>query len=92
MKTLLIVIIALIIIAGGYFAYQIGTAPSNGGQAAVACTMEARLCPNGTYVGRVGPNCEFAQCPTGTVSGSTTSTSTNGTTHSTTTTTVNISY
>ncbi|MEK7167652.1 MAG: TspO/MBR family protein [Patescibacteria group bacterium] len=29
----------------------------------VACTMEARLCPDGSAVGRVGPNCEFAPCP-----------------------------
>jgi hypothetical protein len=30
----------------------------------VACTMEAKLCPDGiTSVGRVGPNCEFADCP-----------------------------
>ncbi len=29
----------------------------------VACTMEAKLCPDGTAVGRVGPNCEFAPCP-----------------------------
>lgn len=32
----------------------------------VACTMEAKLCPDGSYVGRSGPNCEFATCPTGT--------------------------
>jgi|SRR3989344_5238816 len=29
----------------------------------VACTMEARLCPDGSAVGRTGPNCEFASCP-----------------------------
>lgn len=29
-----------------------------------ACTMEAKLCPDGSYVGRVGPDCEFEQCPT----------------------------
>ncbi len=29
----------------------------------VACTMEAKLCPDGSYVGRVGPRCEFAECP-----------------------------
>ncbi len=29
----------------------------------VACTMEAKQCPDGSYVGRVGPNCEFAACP-----------------------------
>ena len=29
----------------------------------VACTMEAKLCPDGSYVGRTGPNCAFAPCP-----------------------------
>ncbi|MFA5930838.1 MAG: DUF333 domain-containing protein [archaeon] len=29
----------------------------------VACTEEAKLCPNGSAVGRVAPNCEFAPCP-----------------------------
>lgn len=29
----------------------------------VACTMEAKICPDGTAVGRTGPNCEFAPCP-----------------------------
>lgn len=28
----------------------------------VNCTMEALLCPDGSAVGRVGPNCEFAPC------------------------------
>lgn len=30
----------------------------------VACTADAMLCPDGTYVGRTGPNCEFV-CPGG---------------------------
>lgn len=29
----------------------------------VACTMEAKICPDGTAVGRIGPNCAFALCP-----------------------------
>jgi hypothetical protein len=29
----------------------------------VFCTMEAKLCPDGSYVSRGGPNCEFAVCP-----------------------------
>lgn len=29
----------------------------------VGCTMEAKLCPDGSAVGRTGPNCEFAACP-----------------------------
>gem|GEM_PF-1705763 len=29
----------------------------------VACTEEAKLCPDGSSVGRTGPNCAFANCP-----------------------------
>lgn len=27
------------------------------------CTEEAKVCPDGSSVGRIGPNCEFAECP-----------------------------
>ncbi len=27
------------------------------------CTEEAKMCPDGSTVGRTGPNCEFAPCP-----------------------------
>lgn len=30
-----------------------------------ACTEEAKQCPDGSYVSRTGPNCEFAPCPSG---------------------------
>jgi len=29
----------------------------------IACIEEAKICPDGTAVGRVPPNCEFAPCP-----------------------------
>lgn len=29
-----------------------------------ACTLEAKVCPDGTVVGREGPYCEFRACPT----------------------------
>lgn len=29
----------------------------------VACTMDAMQCPDGSYVGRVPPSCQFAACP-----------------------------
>lgn len=32
-------------------------------QGYVACTQEVKLCPDGAYVSRTGPNCEFASCP-----------------------------
>jgi predicted lipoprotein with Yx(FWY)xxD motif len=28
-----------------------------------ACTAEAKICPDGSAVGRTGPDCEFAPCP-----------------------------
>ncbi|KKQ46034.1 MAG: hypothetical protein US63_C0007G0011 [Candidatus Moranbacteria bacterium GW2011_GWC2_37_8] len=28
----------------------------------VACTMEVKLCDDGSFVSRTGPNCEFAEC------------------------------
>jgi hypothetical protein len=27
------------------------------------CTQEAKQCPDGSYVSRTGPHCEFAKCP-----------------------------
>jgi hypothetical protein len=48
----------IIILIGGFFAWQHFWA-----QKPVACTMEAKICPDGSAVGRTGPNCEFAECP-----------------------------
>ncbi len=46
----------------GYLNYSIWQLNSVGsGQ--VACTQEAKLCPDGSYVGRTGPKCEFSACP-----------------------------
>ncbi|HEX4798913.1 MAG TPA: hypothetical protein VFV22_00035 [Candidatus Paceibacterota bacterium] len=33
------------------------------GSDSVYCTMDAKICPDGSAVGRVGPHCEFAPCP-----------------------------
>jgi hypothetical protein len=32
-------------------------------QEQVICTQDAKLCPDGSYVGRQGPKCEFKPCP-----------------------------
>lgn len=29
----------------------------------VFCTMDSKVCPDGSAVGRVSPTCEFAPCP-----------------------------
>ncbi|MDE1874857.1 MAG: hypothetical protein KGI79_02100 [Patescibacteria group bacterium] len=61
MRTLFIIVVGLIIALGGVIAYQAATWPSNT-QASTICPMDARLCPDGSYVGRVGPDCQFAEC------------------------------
>lgn len=39
-------------------------APRPKPQAPVMCTQDAKVCLDGSSVGRTGPNCEFAACPT----------------------------
>ena len=37
---------------------------NNGGISEMkACTQEAKQCPDGSYVSRTGPSCDFSQCP-----------------------------
>lgn len=50
----------------GYSCKLDGSYPDAGGtciKAGMACTEEAKQCPDGSYVGRTGPNCEFTACP-----------------------------
>ncbi len=49
--------IAVILGATGFYLSKQKTAPEP-----IACTMEAKLCPDGSAVGRTGPNCEFTPC------------------------------
>src|SRR3989344_4617852 len=66
MKKLLLLLIIGFIVAG---CIQItpptNTSHSNSNTPAEPqpCTLEAKLCPDGSSVGRVGPDCEFAPCP-----------------------------
>jgi hypothetical protein len=54
-----VVVLVLLAGTGVYFLHQRLSMPSP-----VACTMEAKQCPDGSYVGRGGPDCSFAPCPT----------------------------
>lgn len=62
MKTkILIIILAVVAIAlagGAIYLQQKTIQPKP-----QACTQEAKLCPDGSYVSRTGPKCEFAECP-----------------------------
>ena len=62
MKKYVVIIGAVLLTVVVFWAMSLHTVeiPQGGGK---ACTMEAKLCPDGSAVGRVGPNCEFAACP-----------------------------
>ena len=76
LPVIIAVVVVALLGVGGYFAYtQYSSQISQGDQDnaedtgdnqdknGVACTQEAMQCPDGSYVGRTGPNCEFTPCP-----------------------------
>lgn len=58
--TIFIGLILLALVLAGWAAYQVGGV---GPGESVFCTADAKLCPDGSAVGRTGPHCEFAACP-----------------------------
>ena len=60
MKLFWSVIVILIIAGGGFYLVSRDRTVSEG---PYACTMDAKMCPDGSYVGRTGPKCEFEKCP-----------------------------
>jgi hypothetical protein len=60
-KNLVIAVVGIIFASLLYIAFVPATSPFMGGR--VACTQEAMICPDGSAVGRTGPKCEFAPCP-----------------------------
>ncbi len=57
------IVLLLVFVVGGVYFY---TSNQNQTIGQVACTEEAKQCPDGSYVGRTGPGCAFAACPTST--------------------------
>lgn len=58
---ILLALLALVVVGGA--AYDYVQFHQNSAPQAVACTQEAKICPDGSSVGRTGPNCAFAACP-----------------------------
>jgi len=56
-----IIILASAIVAVGAVSYFVWS--NFKGPEQVFCTMEAKLCSDGSSVGRTGPKCEFTACP-----------------------------
>jgi Immunoglobulin-like domain of bacterial spore germination len=68
MKYLDYALVGLIIIAtlGAVFVYTLN---QKNDEAPYACTMDAMICPDGTALGRTGPDCTFPSCSTPDVPG-----------------------
>ncbi|MDD4625444.1 MAG: hypothetical protein PHC82_03925 [Candidatus Pacebacteria bacterium] len=58
-KTLFFISLSFLFIGIAFFSWQ----KFFESESPISCTAEARLCPDGSYVGRVLPNCDFAECP-----------------------------
>jgi len=62
MKQLAFFLVLILVLGLGGFLYRyVMEQPRQEG--ITACTMDARICPDGSSVGRTGPNCAFAACP-----------------------------
>ena len=62
MKNLLTAIVVLLVVGAGIYGYFAITKNAMA-PLSPACTQEAKVCPDGSTVGRSGPNCDFAECP-----------------------------
>jgi hypothetical protein len=60
MKGLLLGILLIVLVGIGGLIYR--NVLSRPQIASGACTIDAKICPDGTAVGRVAPNCNFAEC------------------------------
>ncbi len=59
-NVLVFVLIGTLVLAAALGGYYLRTSQDSTQK---ACTMEAKICPDGSGVGRTGPNCEFSPCP-----------------------------
>lgn len=62
MKQLLAGVVIIFVIGVGSFLYRNTMERPGVSLREVACTMEAKVCPDGSSVGRSGPSCAFAPC------------------------------
>lgn len=64
---IIIVLVVILVGAGAYFVLNRQTTPPipipTPSPSPIACTQEAKQCPDGSYVSRTGKNCEFTKCP-----------------------------
>jgi len=59
-KIVVLCALGVVVIGGAFLLYEDGDVRDNG---PTACTADAKICSDGSSVGRTGPNCEFEACP-----------------------------
>jgi hypothetical protein len=69
MKFFWIIVLIIIVVGGIYWGWTYYQQPKP-----VVCTQDAKVCPDGSSVGRVLPDCDFKECPSITHTGWLTST------------------
>lgn len=62
MKQLFALAVLLLVVGVASFLYRNTVERPGAMVPEVACTLEAKVCPDGTSVGREGPSCAFAPC------------------------------
>lgn len=60
MNKILVGVVIVLVLAGLVYVYV--ESPKQDDEQ-IACTMEALICPDGSGVGRSGPDCRFNACP-----------------------------
>ncbi len=63
MNKMIIMVLVLAILATGVLAETNNVSGQTLESDIIVCTQDAKQCPDGSYVGRVAPDCEFAECP-----------------------------
>jgi hypothetical protein len=69
MKELFAGIVLVLVLGVGGFLYRneverpLADVSATTGGSGAACTQDAKICPDGSAVGRTAPNCTFAVCP-----------------------------
>lgn len=62
-KYFALVVIVIVFITGGFLYINNPDPVEYETEKPVVCTQDALLCPDGSYVGRVAPACQFKACP-----------------------------
>jgi len=63
MRKKFVIILTVFLIASMGFIIAKEEISTNVKDELIACTMDVKMCPDGSYVGRIAPDCEFAPCP-----------------------------